>query len=265
MDFSDASKNGMEYASHLAKALKASLTLLYVRMSIWPEAVQLEKEMTDSNEAIQERLSLFATEVLEEFRIHCDYFIEQTTNTFEEAVASRAEEYDMVVMGTNGVDNLYQYVFGTNTFHVIEKSKCPVLIIPIGCSYKTISKMIYAYDPDTNPIFLIDQLKKFVSSLDIGIKVLHIAEENPSLEIIQKMEILRNAVKARKLKNISWSFDFQYSTDVPWALSQYMKINGGDILSLSFHQRSLIERLFTENVIKQISMIADYPVYIFWR
>lgn len=265
IDFSEASKNGMEYAANLAKVLKAKLTLLYVRTSIWPEAIQLERELNESNEAIQSRLSLFAIEVQKEFDIPCDYLIEQTTDTFEEAIAARSIYYDLVVMGTNGADTFYQYVYGSNSFHVIENSKCPVLMVPEGCSYRPINVMIYGYDPDTNPVFLIEQLKKMALPLNAEVRLLHIAEEKPSAETKRKMEILQDVIKDRESKQISWSFDFEYSNEVSWALDQYFKIHNGDILALSFHQRSLFEKLFKENVVKQISMVANYPVFVFWH
>jgi nucleotide-binding universal stress UspA family protein len=265
VDFSDVSANGMEYASHLAKALQASLTLLHVRTSIWPEAVQLKQESRRSNEEIQSALALFKSEVQKEFNIECSYHIENTTSTVDETVASFAKQYDLVVMGTNGADNTYQYVFGTNTYQVIEQSNCPIIVVPQGCVYQPIDKIIYAYDPDTNPIFLIDQLRNLSSSLSTEIRVLHIAEDKPSAEVKRKMEILRDAVKARASKKFDWSFDFQYSKDVWWALDQYMAANKGSMLALSFHHRSLIEKLFNEDVIKKVTMVADYPVYVFWR
>jgi nucleotide-binding universal stress UspA family protein len=265
VDFSDVSANGMEYASHLAKALKASLTLLYVRTSIWPEAVLLKQESSKSNEEIQSSLSLFRTEVQNEFGIDCNYHIATTTDTLEDTVASVAKQYDLVVMGTNGADNTYQYFFGSNTYQLIEQSDCPIVVVPQGCTYRPIDLIVYGYDPDTNPIFLIDQLKKLAAPLNSELKVLHIADDKPSAEVKRRMEILRDAVKVRESGNLTWSFDFQYSGDVWWALDQYMKNNNASVLALSFHQRSLIEMLFSENVIKKVAMVADYPLYVFWK
>ena len=265
IDFSAVSANGMEYACHLAKALQASLTLLYVRTSIWPEAIQLQPESRNSNEEIQSRLLVFKQEVQHEFGIICDYHIEQTTDTFANVVATKAADYDMVVMGTNGADNTYQYVFGSNTYQVIETSSCPIVVVPEECTYHPLDLMIYAFDPDTNPIFLIDQLKKLSTPLGTELRVVHIAEEKPSSESRRKMEILRDAVRARESKSLTWSFDFQYSKDVWWALDRYMKDNKAGMLAFSFHHRTLIEKLFNENVIKRIAMVADYPVYVFLR
>lgn len=265
VDFSDASRNGLEYASQLAKKISAHLTLLYVRTSIWPEAVQLEEEIKDSNESIASKLSLIASEVHKEFGILCNYHIKQTTDTAEETIADHSKQYDLVVMGTNGADDYYQYVFGSHTFHVIAKSKCPVVVVPVGVGYRPVRLLVYAYDPDTNPIFLIEELKKLAVHLNAEVRVLHITEEKPSEEENRKLEILKEAVRVREPKNIAWTFDYQYSHEVSWALDQYMKRNKGDMLALSFHHRTLIDNLFNENVVKRISMMAEYPVFVFWH
>ena len=236
-DFSKVSLNGLEYAAQMAKALQASLTLLYVRTSIWPEAIQLERDVNESNEDIRARLELFSSEVHKEFGIPCHFHFEPTTLTFEEAVAAFASNFDLIVIGTNGADNYYQYVFGSNSFHVVEKSKCPVLIIPKNYSFHPVNLMVYAYDPETNPIFLIEQLKKLAIPLGVSVKVLHIAKEAPPEDVNRKMEILQEAVEAREPKNISWSFHFQYADEVSWALHQYMQDHNGDMLALSFHHR----------------------------
>ena len=39
---------------------------------------------------------------------------------------------DLIVMGTNGRVSLSDYIIGSTTHKVVEKSKCPGLIIPKG-------------------------------------------------------------------------------------------------------------------------------------
>lgn len=266
VDFSESAKEGMEYACHLCKALGASLTLLYVRSSMWPEAVQLKHEVQESNDSVFSLLALYTKEIHEEFGIICDYQLKDTTSTFEQSVASLAPRYDLIVMGTNGSDSSYQYIFGSHSFQVMHKAKCPVLLVPKGCTYQPIVDVIYAYDPGANPLFVTEQLRKLTAPLGAKVKVLHILGEQPSIEAARKMEILGDVIKARQPRNTSWSFDFQYAEDVPLALDHYMKTDKkGQLLALSFHHRTLVEKLFHENVIKKISMIADYPVFTFWH
>lgn len=264
-DFSEASEFGLDYAAHVAKLFSAEIRLLYVRTSIWPEAAQLAHNVRESDEDISDRLSIFCRETTDEFGINCSHRTSATTHTIEEAIAEQAKECDLIVMGTDGVKDNYQYFFGSNTFHVIQKTKCPVLIIPAGYLFKSIHTLVYAHHPDTNPIFLIDQLKTIIEPLNVAVKVVHVSEESPSAATKHRMEILREAVMARKLKDKEWSFVSLYSQDVTWALDQYMKNNNGDILALSFHHRQPLEKLFTQNVVKQMTMIAKYPVLVFWH
>jgi nucleotide-binding universal stress UspA family protein len=265
IDFTPTSQNGLEYAARLAKTLNGSLSMLYVRTSVWPEAIQLKQERNESDEDILTRLELFSRNVNDEFNVHCHYHLESTTLSFEEAVAKKARKFDLIVMGTNGADNYYQYVFGSNSFHVIEKSECPVLMVPEGFEFCSIRFLVYAYDPETNPIFLIDQLKKLAIPVGAGIKVLHISTHKPTAEIERKLESMKEAIVARAPRGIHWSFDSKYSDDVSFTLNQFVEENHADILALSFHHRSLLENLFKENTIKKISAIAHYPVFVFWR
>jgi nucleotide-binding universal stress UspA family protein len=265
IDFSNASLNGLEHAAQWAKILNASLSLLYVRTSIWPEAIQLDREVQESNEDIQARLELLSKSTIDELGVSCHFHFESTTLTFEESAAAHTRLSDLVVMGTNGADNYYQYFFGSNSFHLIEKSKCPVLIIPETYKFRPIQLIVYGYDPDTNPLFRIDQLKKLAHPAGAAVKVLHLGEKN-RLEIIHReLEVLSDAITAKTPMAVNWSYHSQNTSDVSMALNQFVKETDADVLALSFHHRSLIEKIFKENTIKKISAIADHPVFVFWH
>lgn len=265
IDFSEASEFGLDYAAHLAQLFSAAIRLVYVRTSIWPESIPLEHRAAESAEDISNRLKAFSRETMDEFRVPCSTQFLATTNTLEETLAELAKECDLIVMGTNGADNYYKYLFGSNAFHLIEKTKCPILVVPTGSLFKPIHSLVYAYHPDTNPIFLIDQLKKFIDPIDITIKVVHVSEDPPSAKTNHKLEILRDAVMVRKIKGKGWSFDAVHSHDAAFALNQYFKNHNGNILALSFHHRQLMEKLFTPNIVRQLTMTADYPVLVFWH
>jgi nucleotide-binding universal stress UspA family protein len=265
VDFSEASKNAVEYAAQLAKVFSAHLTLVYVRTSIWPQAVQLEAEEKMSSETIANWLNTFSSIVKKEFGVSCDYKIQSTTETFEEAVGNYTFHYDLVVMGTGGVNNAYKYFFGSNSFHIIEKSKCPVVVVPQGYLFKPIKQIVYAYDPDTNPIFLIDQLKRLAQLLNANVRVLHVSTKEKSEESKLRMEILKKSVMAREPKGIGWSFDFKHSTDVVWGINQYLHTHHADMLAMSFHHHSLIEQLMGADIVKEASASLDCPIFILWH
>jgi len=264
-DFKEAGNNGIEYAAQLAQSLSASLTITHVRPSIWPEAIQLEKEVQESTESISGMLKRMAEETHAMFHIPCHFHLEATSQTIEQAIAAMANKYDLLVMGTDGADDYYQLVFGSNAFHVIEKAKCPVIVVPRGNSYKPLRSMVYAFDPDTNPLFLIDQLEKLVDTLGTRVRVLNVAEDKPSEETGKKIALMKDAIAARNPNSLFWEFEHEYAENAARGLDHYMKTHEADILALSFHDRSLLTKLFTQNVVKEITMIAEYPLFVFWH
>lgn len=264
-DFSETANNGIEYAAQLAKSLHRHLLLTYVRPTIWPEAMQLEHEVLVSTRNISELLYQKCRETQLKHNVTSLFHLEVTTNTLEQAIGARSSQCDLIVMGTNGAENYYQQIFGSNTFHVIEEAKCPVLMVPAECSFKPIHAITYAYSAETNPIFLIDQLKQLTIPLCAKVHVLHIVEDKPSAKSDHQIAILRGAIEARFPTGSHWSADFRYAQDVPGALDQYMKTHDSELLAMSFHHKSLMESLLTDDVIKRVSMIAEYPVFIFWH
>jgi len=264
-DFSDTANNGIDYAAQLARLLDKHLLLTYVRPTIWPEAAQLDREVLVSTRNIAELLYQKCREIQLKYNVTSLFHLEVTTNTLEQAIAARSTQCDLIVMGTHGADNYYRQVFGSNTYHVIEEAKCPVLMVPAGCSFKPIRTLTYAFSAETNPLFLTEQLKQLAMQLNAKVRVLHILEDEPSEKNDRKILNMRMMIEARFPSRSNWAADFLYGHDVPLTLNQYMKTHGVELLALSFHHRSLIENLLTDDVIKQVSMIAQYPVFIFWH
>ena len=188
VDFSNASRNGLEYAGNLAAELMAHVTLLYVRPTIWPEAVQLNEEKERSTEEINGKLLVMSDQVEKEFGVTCGIHVEPTTMVVEKAIALKGANYDLILTGSNGADDFYQLAFGSHSFQIMQKAMCPVMIIPEGCSYKPIRQIAFAYDPDTNPLFLVDQLRSFAEVLGTSVKVVHVVEDARSDENDHKLQ-----------------------------------------------------------------------------
>ena len=265
VDFSNASRNGVEYAGNLAAQLMAHVTLIYVRPSIWPEAVQLRQESAHGAAEIVEDLRTLSDEVEKEFGVTCGVHLERSTDPVEYSIAQYGNGYDLIVTGTNGADDTYQLVFGSHSYQVIQKAMCPVLLVPEGVHYTPIKQLVYAFDPQTNPIFLVDQLFDFAIAMGAAVRVVHVVEGEQSPENNARIEHLRQAVMARSFKGIPWQFEGLYGRDIAWTLERYASTNEVDVMALSYHHRTLIDILFHQNVIKQLSMTADFPVFTFWR
>ena len=122
----------------------------------------------------------------------------------------------------------------------------------------------YAFDAETNPDFLEDQLERLASPLKANVHTLRVAPDSTA-EAERKMQLLGEILGVTEEKEFDWDFEPTYSDEAVASVDQYIKESGTDILALSYHHRSLFEKLFRENVDKKVSRIADYPVLVFWH
>ncbi len=60
-------------------------------------------------------------------------------------------------MGTLGASNLSKMIFGSITASIIEKSDCPVLAVPSGCTYRPPKRILFATNFSFNDL---DGVKK---------------------------------------------------------------------------------------------------------
>jgi nucleotide-binding universal stress UspA family protein len=263
-DFTRTGRIGLNYAGMLAAALGARLTIFYDEPSVWTEELQLYEDRNDSAKGIRRLLKLEAENMEAKFGIEVNYAIDLTTDSIEVPVGSMSTDYDLIVMGTNGADNLYQHVFGINTHHLLGLTRCPVLMIPLGYGLHLPKQMVYAFDVETNPDFLAGQLERLALPLKADVRTLCVVGDGTA-EAERKIDLLGEMLGIREHKEFNWDFEPTYSDEAVSSVDQYMKDSNMDILALSYHHRTLFEKLFKENVNKKISRIADYPVLVFWH
>jgi len=263
-DFTRTGRVGLNYAGMLAAALGARLTIFYVEPSMWTVELQLYEDRNESIKGIRRLLKLEAERMEEKFGIESNYAIDLETDSIEVAVGSMSTDYDLIVMGTNGADDLYQHVFGVNTHHVLGLTRCPVLMIPRGYELNIPKEMVYAFDAETDPGFLKNQLERLASPLKANVGTLCVVRDNIA-EAEQKIQLLGEMLGVGEDKEFNWDFEPTYSDEAVSSVDQYMKESGTNILALSYHHRALFDKLFKENVDKKVSRIADYPVLVFWH
>jgi len=69
---------------------------------------------------------------LEADDVECEYLLRDGKPS--EIILKLSDEInaDLIVMGTNGKDSLSDFIMGSTAQNVIQRSKCPVLVMPEG-------------------------------------------------------------------------------------------------------------------------------------
>lgn len=171
------------------------------------------------------------------------------------------KQIDLVVMGSKGETGAKEIFFGSNTVNVAKSvSECPILAIPKQMAYKNPKEISFITDFKTGcskatiaPLVYIASLTK------ASIRIMHINEE----EILNNEQETHRKKLDECLENIEHSFHWmQEFTEKAKVIDTFLDNLSIDVFSMVYHQRSFLERLFREPVIKDLSIYADIPFLI---
>jgi nucleotide-binding universal stress UspA family protein len=260
-DFSDISQNAIAYAAKFAKASDASLMLLNIQPTSSP-ALKSESDLVVS--AVSERLEELSREVRQFFKISCEAEVIRSASLLTDALVERTEGYDLIVMGTHGINSLMEFFVGSKTYHATRKTRIPVMLVPPDCIFSEVKKVTYAYDYLHERKLPLKQLQIWINALQWDLTVLLVTEKAISHDVNEELKELQFIISDEwKEKNLKINFDSIASSEIAPSINSYMNRNEMDVLVLCTVHRNFIERLFHKSVIKIISEIASYPVFVF--
>jgi nucleotide-binding universal stress UspA family protein len=260
-DFSEAADQAIAYAAKLSKKIGAELTLLNVQsvFSLPPSEVIKGKFL--ATEPLSDRLEEQSYKVMDTFKIQCFSEVEPSNRGLGETIAQRAKDFDLIVMGTNGADDYYQFFFGTNSYQVIRTSAVPVLLIPRGCGYQDIATLVFAYDYEHENKLPTEQLTQWATLINAQVTVLQVKDH-----YTRETELNSKAIEERSLIHSALAdvkFDTLYSDEVISSINSYVLVNETNALALCFKNHGIIQTIFSKSVVKELSAIAKYPLFVF--
>ncbi len=260
-DFSVTADNAVEYAAKLAQLTNAKLEIFHLQPERLLESVFSGTNAIENTKSISQALDVVCREVNRAFHIQCYAHVETPEHFFETTSASEEIDNRLLVMGTNGIDDLYQEIFGTNTFNTLKQTNCPVLIIPESVSYASISKVVLAWDYSIASKNFYPQLHDFLDLFNPEITFLHVSRHNTLISrdlydaVKENMEELLQDSKA-KIR-----FSRIYTDDIIQGVDEYVTESQTNLLVLIFHDQQ--NKLLSRNkLIKKISQIAEYPILV---
>ncbi len=265
VDFSSASINAVEYAARLAQVFEAQVILVNVQRIIMPEAVSMGEgigaEARKNSLIVSKKLKDMAAETSLTFNISTTYEVEITVKAFEKNFSDADGNNAMIVMGTNGIDDVDQYLFGTNTYNVIKKTNCPVLVVPENATFGRMKKIVFAWDYSRRSNFSFSLLSQFMKAFNPQFVFLHVSKY-PSEISIDVFRALRSEIIDVLGNDSNVEFEQVFSDDIPESINGYMMKKKADMLSITFYNRGFISDLFHGTVTKDLSATAKYPVLV---
>jgi|GEM_PF-1881759 len=266
-DFSETANNATEYAAKLAQIMHAELMLVNVQRIVpVMAAVSLGEgigsETRENSLIASNKLKEMSIEINKMFNISTKYEVDITAKSLTKTVAALGKEKKMIVMGTNGADNMSQFFFGTNTYKVIKKTQCPVLIIPDEFPFGTIKNILYPIIDEKKDRIILDQVAEFVKYFDAQITFLFVYKKE-SENNLHDFNLLKEKITTFFFGKSKLNFKMVLSENIDDAIHEYETDNTIDLMITEAHERSVLENMFTKKpLLATLSAIASYPILV---
>lgn len=271
VDFSDNSKNALDYAILLAKKFEMKLILLHAFHPKLVEAIKDSYKIVNREDIIgtpkdmEELLQSWQKAIkAAENDLDSDFIFSEGDLSDEINDIIEDNNIDFIVMGTKGATGLKSVLIGSNTARVIETVSCPVLAIPPDYKFKEFETIAFAtdyHDNDINSItFLVNLAKKFKSKLEI----VHVANEDikPRFEEDLLEHFISKIKKSISYKKMSFHL-IEGEDKINKALSEFVKQNKVDLLAISTVDRILRGPFFNRGITKGLTHHIQVPLLAF--
>jgi len=262
-DFSDAAYNAVSYAAKFAQVTNSELILFHAEsiFNLTPVEIIRGKEMTIT--ALNEQLETQCIEISKTFKISCYAEVKLSGQSLSSIIEQKSVGFDLILMGTNGVSDYYDFFTGTNTYQVIKKSGIPVLLIPANCEYSSIDKITFAADLMKGDYIPLRKLVDWANLLKCKICILQVIREHYNHDIEVALKRTQEEISDFYSDEVIMEFDTIWSNEIASSIHSYILRTESDALVLCTGHRSFIKNLFHKSVTKIISSIASYPVFVF--
>lgn len=264
-DFSENANTAIEYACELAQSMNASLRIINVHTPAVTRhnviSPLIEEEIGLAKKQAEKKLSAIFQMVQEQYesvKCHTQFLIGGIVNTIESLVANG--EADLVVMGTRGASGLDRILFGSNTTHVIEKVKCPVLAVPTDSPFQIPKRIVYATDFLNEELNHINELVAIAKVFNAELMLTHFTTDKSAL---QSEEMLKKNF-AKRVSNLTdyaaIEYFVKYEEDVRRALDTFTTLVHADWISLLTRDRTMLEKLYNPSLTKAMTYQTRIPL-----
>lgn len=250
-DFSAVSEKAFIYALHLANQLDASITTLHayekpdVGDFVMPASLSEFYEGLDWNEfenyqdAIPSLRQVAMDNNLGNIPIN-HALVEGETISVITNVA-KAEQYDLIVMGTGGASLLKEIFIGSFAGEVMESANCPVIVVPKNAVFDgRIDKIGVTIEYSREDAKVLTKVLDLAKALNAEVEAMHIDTTNTG-SLTHKIDAFKEMYK----EHLYLNFVELPGDDIVAATANYSNKNNIDMLVMVTHKRSFFQELFS--------------------
>lgn len=262
IDFSSTADHAVATAAKLAQKTGAQLDLFNVQSALKMTPTEMLTGSAMEMVGKTARLEELSSQISRVYKISCYGNVKASTRSLPHLIAEAGNGYDLLVMGTDGADQTYDAIFGTNSYQVASQSSVPILLLPSNYEYEGFANIVFAMDYFHTLTSPPEQLVKWADLFDARITFLQVMTDEYKHLHEGKLSEAQRLLK-RILNEKHQNFKTLYSDHPVEGIADYIKVNECNVLALCFRHHSLLQKILHRNVIKDLSAIIPCPLFIF--
>jgi len=259
-DFSENAFVAAQYAASLAQKNGSKLLLYHVYIVLYSgfeeKGVSVQHVEWANNEAANSMKTLLETMRAQYPDVEIDG--EYTRGFMIDALNDKLKsnkEINLVVMGTKGVTNLGEAIFGSTTYEVLKKAPIPVLVIPGDTPDFSMDHAGFFSDYNPHEIKLLQQAMDLLSPVK-KFDVIHLVKDANKDESAKGSDWKNNLDAAFPEKTIAIHVVPVEKVELKEVVS-IAKEHNLDLLVFTRPHKPFFENLFVKSLTKAV---ASYPV-----
>lgn len=265
-DFSECSLNAIEYAAKLGEVHRADLFLFHV-----PDKEDYQKlsardhNTEDQFSFIQRKLESLREVVVKESvpkglkSCQTTYREGKTVHTILEF--SQEKNADLIVIGTEGINDFKQNFIGTRSSKVVEKSEVDVLVVPRKVFFKQPKKFVYATDYLEEDKIAIQKVVETAGFWDTEIDIVHVSTKAKAIDKSLHMTMVQEIKPFVKYDKVNFVLK-SYRDEPGLGLENYLISSKGDVLITLSKKKSWFEQIFSNNLSRKMSYFINKPLWV---
>lgn len=265
-DFSECSLNAIEYASRLGEKYQARLVLFHVlNREDYLKISPLDSEGTYQKQFVEEKLKSLQYTVHEECLLNglqqCSFEIREGKIVKETLEYAKEIQADLIVMGTEGMNDLRINYVGSRTSSLVERSDIDVLIIPRKVYFKAPRKLVYATDYLEEDKLAIQKVIEFAEKFDSEVDMIHISQTHKALDKSLHMTVVEEMKPFIRYDKVNFVLK-SYRDELALGLENYLLLSKGDILVTLSRKKDYFDQIFSKNLSKKMSYFLSKPLWV---
>jgi len=265
IDFSVTSRNAYQYARNLARKLDSKITVVNIKQSLVSVSDNTSGDASENTDSVKE-IEKFIIEEDEKLNVDLIQTEAKAEHLFGNVVdvlvdLSDKDDYDLIVMGSSGLQDILEKISGSISHKVSNKAHCPVILVPREVKWHTLSNIMFASNFDSLTDISVKEISSFASEVSAEIHFVNVKNFDPLFETKQK-EVDWDKLNELNALNNAFHKHTIYGNDTANELNNYSKENNINMMAFLGKHRNFWENLMHKSVTENIVLFSEVPLMI---